>query len=73
MSIFRRLIIFIVIILFVNYVGYYIVQSAGIKGQDSLPLILWFNALAIFTVILPPLSGVVFETGEKVIKDTTSL
>ena len=69
MGIVKRIIIFFIAIIFINYICRFIVGKVGIEDKDSLPIIMWFNLVALFVVILPPFSGLLFQTGGKIIRD----
>ena len=63
MGIVKRIIIFLLIVGAANYGLYYIFTAVGAAPRDIMPISMWFNAVAVFIVVLPPVAGTLFGTG----------
>lgn len=65
MGILKRILICMIILLFANVVLKNVLYFMGVEDRDVMPMMLWFSAIGIFIVVLPPFAGLIFKSGGK--------
>jgi hypothetical protein len=69
MGILKRILICMIILLFANVVLKNMLYFMGVEDRDVMPMMLWFSAIGIFIVVLPPFAGLIFKSGGKITTD----